>query len=267
MSSTGLQRLDTSDEVGMSLSLAIDPIKALEIANKVGDGFRATIEKKDKNGEPMFYQMMGKNKHAKFELWQMVAFCFGVTTRLVSVGPVYDELSGAAGFEAIVEAVHGTRVIGQAAARCLNNEDNWNVRPKYIRGEHGERAKSATLVPVPSYQLESMAQTRAASKVLASHFRWILVLSGFSGTPAEEAPKDGEGAEAGNGTEAPAAAERITDRERKQIFGAAKSHGIGFEKLPAFWQRHGFERADEITKDKFKTIITEIEAAGPKVPA
>lgn len=252
------------EEIGMSLSLALDPVKALAMAKSVGEALNDTIEKKDRDGEPLFYQKMGKNRHAKFELWQLVAFCFGVTTRLVSVCSVYDDMSGAAGFEAIVESLHGTRIIGQAAARCLNNEDNWNTRPKYVY--EGNQRREVARVPVASYQLESMAQTRAASKVLASHFRWILILSGFSGTPAEEA----DGTEPGsNGKEKsepgqpPKPGEKITDKERRQIFGAAKSHGIGFNDLPQFWTKHGFERAEQITVEKFPEIIKEIEAHKP----
>lgn len=252
--STQLARLPEQDEVGMSLALAIDPVQALAQAKKVGEALATVIDKKDSQGEPLFWQKIGPRKHAKFELWQLVGFCFGVTTRLVSVMPVIDELTGAAGFEAIVEAVHGTRVIGQAAARCLNDEDNWSTRTKY-EGRGSER-KATGSVRVPSFQLESMAQTRAASKVLASHFRWILILSGFAGTPAEEATQtgtEGEGTTEGH-------PERISDKERKQIFGAAKSHGIGFNDLPPYWQKYGFARADEITKDKFAQIIKDIEA-------
>jgi hypothetical protein len=258
---TALTRIEADQEIGMSLSLAIDPTKALEQAKKMGDAISAIIERKDKDGEPVFYQMMGKRRHAKFELWQLVAFCFGVTTRLVSVAPVVDELSGAAGFEAIVEAVHGTRIIGQAAARCLNNEDNWNMRPKYENGD-GQRRKVG-MVAVPSYQLESMAQTRAASKVLASHFRWVLILSGFSGTPAEEIT--GTEKETPEEKGAPAPVSVISDKQRKIIFGAARSRRIAFDKLPAIWQKRGFDRADQITTDKFPEIIAEIEGLGPKV--
>lgn len=257
MSTTALStRLPEQEELGMSLALAIDPVKALEQAQQVGDAIAKVIDRKDDKGEPLFWQKIGTRKHAKFELWQLVAFCFGVSTRLVSVCAVVDELSGAAGFEAIVESVHGTRVIGQAAARCLNDEDNWSMRPKYEG--YGANRNKVGMVAVPSYQLESMAQTRAASKVLASHFRWILILSGFAGTPAEEArPENGEGQPVAEGPQ------RISDKQRKQVFGAGKSHGVGFNDLPPYWKKYGFERADEITTDKFDQIIKDIEAHKP----
>lgn len=39
---------------------------------------------------------------------------------------------------------------------------------------------------VPLYQLESMSQTRAQAKALRSRFSWVVVLAGYSPTPAEE---------------------------------------------------------------------------------
>src|SRR5678816_2244550 len=42
---------------------------------------------------------------------------------------------------------------------------------------------------VPSFQLRSMAQTRAASKALRNALAWVVVLAGYRPTPAEELPQ------------------------------------------------------------------------------
>jgi hypothetical protein len=54
-------------------------------------------------------------------------------------------------------------------------------RPKKERVQTGTEA-------VPTFQLLSMAETRALSKVHSMALRWIVVLAGFSPTPAEEIP-------------------------------------------------------------------------------
>lgn len=55
-------------------------------------------------------------------------------------------------------------------------------RPKKERVQTGTEA-------VPTFQLLSMAETRAQSKVHSMALRWIVVLAGFSPTPAEEIPQ------------------------------------------------------------------------------
>lgn len=266
MSST-TQRLE-SEDTGMSLQLAGDPARILAVAKQVGDELMKVIERKDKSGEPLFYKMMGKNRHLKLEAWLFMGNFFALTPRTVFTEPYLDELSGGAGYKARVEIIDGRGVPRAVAdALCLNNEDNWGQRPKYER-QNGDRTQVG-MVPVPSYQLMSMAQTRAASKALASRLRWIVVLCGaeISTTPAEEmSGTEGRG-DTGKDKDSNGERELISDKERKQIFGAAKSRGIGFAGLPPMWQKHGFDRADQITKAKFKTIIGEIEALAPKQPA
>ena len=41
-----------------------------------------------------------------------------------------------------------------------------------------------------AYSIRSMAQTRAMSRAASSRLRYIPTLAGFSGTPAEEMPRD-----------------------------------------------------------------------------
>ena len=67
---------------------------------------------------------------------------------------------------------------------CLRDEDKWNTRPKYKwvdkkRIPDGEEK-------VPAFQLRSMAQTRACSKAFRNSLSWIVMMAGYSPTPAEE---------------------------------------------------------------------------------
>ena len=96
--------------------------------------------------------------------------------------------------------------IGRAESLCLNDEANWGMVAQYewqdeigpdgkkiwdanLRGgKGGYRGKKVQVgeVAKPLFQLKSMAQTRACSKVLRQVFAWIVVLAGYRPTPAEE---------------------------------------------------------------------------------
>jgi hypothetical protein len=238
----------------MDLGLVGDPDKIVERATKACSALMKVVEREK------LYEDIGKARHLKVEAWLLCAHFFGVTTRLVSVSSVVDEMNGAAGFEAIVEAYHlqSGRVIGQAAARCLNNEDNWGMRPKYAG--KGDNRQQVGEVSTPSFQLESMAQTRATSKVLASLFRWVVILGGattkkVSGTPAEEmtGTKEESGQQQSGG-------KKISENQRKRIFAIAKQDGYPYNDLPALFQKHGFNTAADITTDKYDAIVAEVQS-------
>jgi uncharacterized repeat protein (TIGR04076 family) len=63
------------------------------------------------------------------------------------------------------------QVVSYAEAACMRDEPNWAKKPRF--------------------QVRSMAQTRASSKALANVFRWVMVLAGLEGTPAEEMTETG----------------------------------------------------------------------------
>lgn len=235
----------------MNLGLVGDPEQIVVRATKACSALMKVVEREK------LYEDIGKARHLKVEAWLLCAHFFGVTTRLVSVSSVVDEMNGAAGFEAIVEAYHlqSGRVIGQAAARCLSNEDNWGMRPKYA-GKGAERRQIGE-VATPSFQLESMAQTRATSKVLASLFRWVVILGGgkVSGTPAEELSNSKEEKQ-----QEQSGHKKITDGQRKRIFAIAKQEGFPYNDLPALFQKHGFGTAADITTDKYDAIVAEVQS-------
>jgi hypothetical protein len=150
----------------------------------------------------------GKKDHLEFEAWQTLAKFYGESVQCVEVRFV--QYGTAQGFEAISEVRDrcGT-LVSRAEAMCLNDEDKWKSKPKYanvyickdgtksledpgkeqIIWENKKPKKERIKVgdePVPLFQLRSMAQTRSNAKALKNRFAWIVVLAGYSATPAEE---------------------------------------------------------------------------------
>ena len=104
--------------------------------------------------------------YLRYEDLQMIAAFFQCTAG--SSDPEFVEIEGIKGYKAnaCVRNKEGT-VISTASAYCLR-EGHWVDRE--------------------NFSLASMAQTRSAAKALRNAFGWIITLSGFEATPAEEMP-------------------------------------------------------------------------------
>jgi hypothetical protein len=142
--------------------------------------------------------------YLEFEDWQTCAKFYGVTAKVEETK--YVDYGGVRGFEAVALALdRNGAVISRAESLCLNDEENWGMVPKYewqdelddngkkiwVDGPNGKKRPKGKRVQVgevakPLFQLKSMAQTRACSKVLRQVFAWIVVLAGYRPTPAEE---------------------------------------------------------------------------------
>ena len=135
------------------------PTIVLEEAQKAANALANVIALKPKkiviNGE----------QYLEFEDWQTVGRFYGVTAG-VEGAPEYVEVAGAKGFKATAVALHDGQVVSRATAYCMDDEDRW--------------AKA------PTYQVASMAQTRANAKALRNVLSWVVVLAGYKTTPAEE---------------------------------------------------------------------------------
>jgi len=199
------------DEDVSLLSLADAPENAIKQASQAASAIMGVIESKPKvvtfNGEIYFEN----------EDWCFIGKFYGVTVRIVRDS--YVEFGTAKGFEAEAEAVLTStgQVVGRALMMCLDDEENWGAVPKYewqdvldsegkkiweeklIKGKMKKLPRSVKVkvgeVKKPLFQLRSMAQTRASSKVLSMIFKFIPVLASkggkrVSGTPAEEASED-----------------------------------------------------------------------------
>lgn len=148
-----------------SMIVVRKPGKILEEAIKAAEALKRVIDSKPRkvilNGEVFLEN----------EDWLTVARFYGVTSRVRSTKYVqYGDESTylVRGFEAVAEAylVEQDKVISTAESMCLSDEPNWMRKPLF--------------------QLRSMAQTRASSRVLRQVFGWVVVLAGYRPTPAEE---------------------------------------------------------------------------------
>ena len=172
-------------DAGMQLSLVSDPEKQIENATRACTALMKVVEAKHLYED--FGQGKKRTRHLKVEAWLLLSHFYGVTPKVESVMSVQDDATGHFGFEATVLAIDGRGMErARAAARCMSNEENWGMVAKYEwkddeRSQVGERQKAMQ-------QLESMAQTRATSKVLSQLLRWVVILGSpnVSGTPAEE---------------------------------------------------------------------------------
>ena len=111
---------------------------------------------------------IGGKEHLMFEAWATIGSFYGCTAGAEDAVPV--EIDGVRGFKAKARVINERtgQFVSEAIAYCMRDEENWEEKP--------------------TFQLASMAQTRAMSKALASKFRWVVVLAGYQGTPSEEMP-------------------------------------------------------------------------------
>lgn len=147
-----------------SMIVLRDPGKVLKEAIKAAETLKKIIDAK-----PRKIILNGKTFLENAD-WLTVARFYGITARIRSTKFVtYGEAEYAVrGFEAIAEAylVERSEVISTAESMCLQDEPNWKGKPLF--------------------QIRSMAQTRACSRVLRQVLGWVVVLAGYADTPAEE---------------------------------------------------------------------------------
>jgi hypothetical protein len=225
----------------------------------------------------MGHHFGGKKDHLWFEAWAFLATMYRVTPRVVPGLTKIIEIGGVIGYEAEAEAFHmpSQTIISTGNAMCLNDEDNWGLRPKYEwrgQGNARERVKVGE-VAVPLFQLRSMAETRAMSKALKGPFSWIVAMAGFAPSTAEEGPgADGNGGD-GNGKQnirqpqqkqqqaktSDGAPAKITDKQASRIWGIAHSANKPKEEVIAILKHFGFEQAADVTVDVYEKICAEVQ--------
>jgi len=192
----------------------------------------------DSNREPILYRMFNKSRHITRPGWQLLGSMYRVTAGIVPGSCKYVELPGNInGFEATAEAIYvptGHR-ISTADGMCLNDEPNWDERP----------TKNDPHAVVPLYQLRSMCQTRACSKVLSNLLSYVAIMAGCSGTAAEE--MTGEPMVNGAGQTTSQAPQRtqngngtITEPQVNRLFGLNKAAGRTRDGLGVILAAHGY---------------------------
>jgi hypothetical protein len=112
----------------------------------------------------------GDKEHLVYEAWQTLGKYYGYTVETYEAEEV--EIAGIAGFKAKARVVNeNTGVeVGGAEAYCMRDEGNWTKKP--------------------TFQLASMAQTRAGAKALRQILSFVVALAGYNPTPAEEMTGD-----------------------------------------------------------------------------
>ena len=143
----------------MNLFGSDDPFVVVERATRTANALMEVVRQKG-----LVTHIQGRD-HPRVEAWTLLGSMLGVFPQVEWSRPI--ERDGVRGYEAraIATTLAGATV-GAAEAECLASEVNW-------RGK-------------PDFAIRSMAQTRAISKALAGPLRFIMVLAGFEGTPAEE---------------------------------------------------------------------------------
>jgi len=142
-----------------------DPALVVQKATETSKALISVVEAQS------LYTVISGKKYPRVEAWTLLGSMLGVFPVLKWTRPLEDH----AGWEARVEAhtMSGV-VVGAAESMCDRSETRWKDAD-----EHAVR---------------SMAQTRATSKALGMPLRFVMVLSGFEGTPAEEMPSEPGGA-------------------------------------------------------------------------
>lgn len=171
--------LETGKEVMVATR---PPDKVLEEAKIAVNVFKSIIERKPKQ------VIINDEQYLEYEDWQTLGEFYRVSAVTRDAVPV--EVNGVKGAKARADLVNIDTgvVVGGAEAYCMRDEERWSTRPKYEWQGQGKDRKKVKLndEPVPWFQLASMAQTRAGSKAFSNRLRWVAVMAGYRGTPAEE---------------------------------------------------------------------------------
>ena len=159
------------------IQVARDPETVLKEAKTAATALMSVVSQKK---DPVIFN---HQLYLEFEDWQTVARFYGLTARVTRT--TFLDFGGVKGFEASADAIRADgMIVSSADSMCLNDEDNWSTRSKY-EYVNGKRTKAGD-VPVPLFQLRSMAQTRACAKALRNVLAWVVVLAGFKPNVAEE---------------------------------------------------------------------------------
>lgn len=179
--------------------------------------------------------IINNEQYLEFEDWQTLGRFYGLFVKTGEVEPVI--LNGIKGFKAraIVVNKEGLEV-GSAESYCMRDEPNWKNKP--------------------SFQLASMAQTRAGAKALRNLLSWVAVLAGYKPTPAEEIIEIREELEKKNNSE-----EKNLYKQMLEKFARAKEK-LGekvYYEILGMW---GVEHANQIKSiQKGEAILKQMRRA------
>jgi len=258
---------------GNELSISRDPNEVLEEARRAAVALRGVIDQTEA------VVVIGTSRHLKSEAWQTLGHFYGLAARTPDDKTRFVTYGDVRGFEVTAELYHisSGKVVSEATAMCLNDEEKWGTRTKYEwRSEGGKRHRVAVgSENVPLFQLRSMAQTRAISRVHANALKWVVVLGGWSPTPAEEvenqnipadndAPMQMPQSKTGEGSGQKSQKKQsdsplITEKQRKRMYAIGKGAGMNDEQMHDLIGEYGFEHSSQVTMDKYEEITGKME--------
>ena len=206
---------------------ASDPKAVIQQATREANELARVIE------DRKLYSNISGRKYVRVEGWTTLAVMRGCLAREVETT---DQPDGR--YIAVVELVRLTdgAVLTRASAECGGaDEPTWQNRPPYAR--------------------RSMAQTRAAGKACRIAFSWVMALTGYETTPAEEmdgvVPRGNGGGQRAQGQQRSSGGKRssgakATDKQRK-FLDRLEANPL----LPAEWRERisGLLGDDNLTKD------------------
>lgn len=154
--------LITVPQPSVQLEVSRPPDIVLEEAHKAAAALKKVLDSKEKK------VIFNDEVYLESEDWSTVARFYGVTAKIVPGSVRITDFGPVRGFTATAIAIRMAdgQELGSAESFCLSDERNWADKPLF--------------------QLASMAQTRAQSKVLRHLFSWVVVLAGYRPTPADE---------------------------------------------------------------------------------
>jgi hypothetical protein len=277
---TDVELVNGSNALALDLSVSRAPAQVLKEAREAAQALRDVVSQKQ---NPVIFN---NEQYLEFEDWMTVARFYGVTVRVRGTG--FIKYGDVVGFEAQADAIliSSGMVISAAEAMCLNDESKWSTRPKYewqtVDGKR-KRVKVGEEA-VPLFQLRSMAQTRACAKALRNVMGWVVVLSGYKPTVAEEMTGDEHDHEQ---AAAPRMPERkapkptpppvpkpqptptpppvpkpasihdedvITEPQRKRFYAIWKGNGVPEDIVKAKLKEFGYEHSTEIRKADYEEL-------------
>lgn len=186
--------VEVAPRVELGVIRADRPAQLVQFATEAANALASVIESRK-----LYSNIQGK-KFVKCEGWTTLAAMLGVTPHEISV----TEIDGA--FTATVELRRLTdgQPVSRASAECGPDETTWKGRARYAR--------------------RSMALTRATAKACRLAFSWIMALSGYEVTPAEEIPQDAGPRRAAKPAMPPAPTESLSEKPRAIV--AAQSEAM-----------------------------------------
>jgi hypothetical protein len=151
---------------------------------------------------PLIVEMLDKktgrkSEHLTIGLWQVLG---ALLPRAVTAIPEWTKpIEGGYEARSVVQTLDG-RIIGAAEHQCTREEGFWKYQTDAA--------------------IRSMAQTRSQVKAYAGALRFLVVLAGFSGTPAEEMPSKGSSSPPEPKPPRPTAAPEPTELADARAIGA-----------------------------------------------